>query len=372
MSLKRTAILSMTAALVLSAGLASATGPGMVAVEPEANGEKPEAIYHKIVPRDTLWDITEHYLKDPFKWPNVWKMNPYIRNPHLIYPGNTVKLTPDGIEVLGPEDMLAEGLEKVGLEPGQKVTVLEPEPGQEAKKPVVEKPVPKGPSVKDHALGRSGFVTQKELDASGAIVKPREDKILMTVEDTVFLSFADASGVRKGGRYTVYSAGRKIVHPETGKPLGYEINILGSLKVTKDGGTVEAVIDEAFKEITPGAKVRPYSEPVREVEITRAAAEVSGVIVMALEGKENLSAGDIAYLDKGSVDGLEKGNMMRIFRPVARAADPMRSGRSVTLPPLELGTLVVLDTGERTATAVVVRGLRPINWGDRVSTAEAN
>lgn len=366
MSLKRTQLFSIAAALIFSAGAAFADEPGTVAVEPSGENE-PEVIYHKIVPKDTLWDITEHYQKDPFKWPGVWKLNPYISNPHLIYPGNTVKLTPGGIEILDPDGMKAEGLEKVGLEPADDSLVLEPEPGQE---PVAAAPAPqKGPRLSDSAMARSGFITERELQASGAIIGPREKNILITSDDVVFVSLKEKEGVEKGSRYTVYTVGRQIKHPESGKSLGYEIDILGSLTVTKPDGVVEAFIDNAFREIPTGARVRPYSEPVREVEITEAASEVAGVIVMALEGKENLSEGDIAYLDKGQDDGLMKGNVMRIFRPVPEAADPMKSGKSVALPPLELGTLVVLEAGSGTSTAVVVKGVKPINWGDKVSTS---
>lgn len=354
MSLKRTKLLSIAAALFIS-GAAFADEPGMVAVEPSGESE-PEVIYHKIVPRDTLWDITEHYLKDPFKWPNIWKLNPYISNPHLIYPGNTVKLTPGGIEI---------------LEPGDDSLVLEPEAGEQEPVKAVEAPAPKGPSVRDHAMARSGFISEKEFQASGAIIGPKEKKLLINSDDEVFVSFKETESVSAGRRYAVYTVGRQITHPETGKPLGYEIDILGSLTVTRAEGVVEAVVDNSFKEIPLGAKVRPYTEPVREVEITKAASEVAGVIVMALEGKENLSSGDIAYLDKGSADGLMKGNLMRIFRPVPEAADPMGSGKNIALPPLELGTLVVLEAGEGTSTAVVVKGMRPIAWGDKVSTSAA-
>ncbi|HLA51477.1 MAG TPA: LysM domain-containing protein, partial [Thermodesulfobacteriota bacterium] len=50
---------------------------------------------------DTLWHISEMFLKNPFKWPDLWKTNTYIVNPHLIYPGNTVKVLPTGIVVSG-------------------------------------------------------------------------------------------------------------------------------------------------------------------------------------------------------------------------------------------------------------------------------
>ncbi len=35
---------------------------------------------------DTLWDIAQKFLKNPFLWPNIHKDNPYIKNPHRIEP----------------------------------------------------------------------------------------------------------------------------------------------------------------------------------------------------------------------------------------------------------------------------------------------
>ena len=45
---------------------------------------------------DTLWDISSKFLKDPFLWPKLWQRNPYISNPHWIYPGQSIRLSPDG------------------------------------------------------------------------------------------------------------------------------------------------------------------------------------------------------------------------------------------------------------------------------------
>ena len=42
---------------------------------------------------DTLWDISGRFLNEPWRWPDVWQVNPHIQNPHLIYPGDEVFLS---------------------------------------------------------------------------------------------------------------------------------------------------------------------------------------------------------------------------------------------------------------------------------------
>lgn len=41
---------------------------------------------------DTLWDLSDEFLKDPFAWPDLWENNRHIQDPHWIYPGDSLYL----------------------------------------------------------------------------------------------------------------------------------------------------------------------------------------------------------------------------------------------------------------------------------------
>ena len=50
---------------------------------------------HVVEKGDTLWDISALFLKQPWLWPKLWRLNPEVNNPHLIYPGDILRLVYD-------------------------------------------------------------------------------------------------------------------------------------------------------------------------------------------------------------------------------------------------------------------------------------
>ena len=52
-----------------------------------------DEVEHVVKTGDTLWDIAKAYLKDPFRWPEVFKRNSdIVENPHWIYPKETIRI----------------------------------------------------------------------------------------------------------------------------------------------------------------------------------------------------------------------------------------------------------------------------------------
>lgn len=323
------------------------------------------AVYYTIIRHDTLWDISERFLKDPFKWPYLWKLNPYIKNPHLIYPGDVVKVVPFGVEEgkgtgAGPD---IDSLPVVRLtDDGSNVVVLQPEQPVEEPQEVRE---PEGPSYKSAPLTRKGFISKKDLKAAGAILKAKDsEKMLLHSGDEVYISLRDSSGVSGGDRYTVFREGALVKHPVTGKSMGHNIEILGSLVVTGGEGVVEGRLESSFEEIEAGDKLMRYSEPLKEVRIKFSEAAVDGVVISSL-GNDYLAKGDILYIDKGSDDGLEGGRLLKVMRPRESTRDPL-TGKKVTIPDDEIGAVVVVEVGKRTSSCIIIESVKSIKKGDSV------
>ncbi len=47
---------------------------------------------YTVMKNDTLWDISGRFLQHPWQWKALWENNPQIKNPHLIYPNDTLFL----------------------------------------------------------------------------------------------------------------------------------------------------------------------------------------------------------------------------------------------------------------------------------------
>jgi len=60
------------------------------------SGSEEQTVTYMVKSGDNLWDISFKFLGDPFRWPEVWRRNPYIKNPNLIYPGNTLVISGPG------------------------------------------------------------------------------------------------------------------------------------------------------------------------------------------------------------------------------------------------------------------------------------
>lgn len=304
---------------------------------------------------DTLWDISGRFLNDPFKWRKVWRLNPFIKNPNLIYPWQTIRLLP--VEPVGevPPDLLEERVEEV--ESVAETPTGEPTPPSPA--PEIP-PIPPVVKVSYPFAGRGGFISPKALDGAGSIVASKDERLHLHKGDLVFASFSQGTQVKAGDRFTIFFVGREVRHPADSRVVGFIIDVLGALEVIDIGkDVVTARIDVSYKEIPLGARLKSFEAPVREVEVKRREIPLYGITLDSMEDKVLLAQDDVVYIDKGRNNGVEVGNLFNIYR--------LKEGI-----PFDVGTMIVINTQEETSTAFIIKSYEVIHKGDRVKTVVSN
>ena len=239
---------------------------------------------------DTLWDISSKFLKDPFLWPKLWERNPYITNPHWIYPGNQIQLAT--VESVKKEE--PPSAQPVKKEESQKAVEEKPQEAvkePEARGPEVEKvespsppPVGKkqeevaeaGPEVKSASveakkpvyfreIRSAGFMSDLEYRGIGIVLEGREGKNLMSEGDIVYLALRTSEAVSIGNKYTIFRAAEEIRHPITEKRIGRKYNIIGNVQlIDQHGNLFTAKVIESFDAVMVGDYIQPYSKEKME------------------------------------------------------------------------------------------------------------
>ena len=205
-----------------------------------------DAEYYTVKEGDTLWDISETFFGDPFTWPNLWKKNPAIANPHLIFPGDVIRITAEEIIIVHRKEELPviplveeEPIEDEGP-PILRVRKLMPEEPRVKVEPVevaaLEPPPAPEPEevVKSHRIVRNGFISKDDLTETGLVAEGLDkDKTLLYKNEEAFVSFKDTSIIKVDDIFTIFSIEGELTHPVTNEILGNRTNILGTLKIIK-------------------------------------------------------------------------------------------------------------------------------------------
>ena len=336
---------------------------GQVQVAPEGPAQ-----VHTVEKGDTLWDLSNKYLGSPWYWPKVWSYNPQIANPHWIYPGNQVRFFPGNGEETPARAEPVTGAQTVGEE--DEVQAGEAIAGDDEVQ-MVRLPV----EVKTREIVlKDGFVTPKEVEAAGTLVASYAESEMLSPPDIVYLTFKDKSAVQVGASYLVYRTVREVRHPRSGKFLGYQTQILGTVKVTRTSDPkVRATIEKAFDEIGRGVRIGPARERLFEaVSPVANATAIANLTVVAILNTNVTMTGEHSrvLVDAGSAQGVQVGNVFTVIRQV----DPITSGVGVdpsanqdkSLPVEDVGRCMAVDVREGVTTCLLLRSLREIVPGDRV------
>ncbi len=337
-----------------------------------------------VVKGDTLWAISGKFLKDPWRWPEVWKMNrDQIKNPHWIYPGDVVVL-----DTSSGEPQLKLLRETVTVEPGVVSESLE-----KAAIPAIS------PSVIGPFLSQPLVIEDSQLDASPEIVAAAGDRLVLGAGSRAYVS---AIGEGDGLNWQIYRLGEALVDPDTKERLGSEAIYLGDAKVVRYGEPATIDIVRSKQEIELKDKLVVSPDKLVTGFIPHAPDnEIAGRVLSSYGGVGEIGRNAIVAINRGVADGLEEGHVLAVYAAGAKlekkqskvdprdhkpelnidasrdadgklivnlAKDDDPEDNFIKLPDERTGLIMIFRTFEHVAYGLVMQSERPIHVGDVVKT----
>lgn len=352
--------------------LATAWMPGIAAADELVLAEDAPDRY-VVIKGDTLWDISGRFLRDPWRWPDIWGLNKEeIRNPHWIYPGDVVYLDFSGAtprlrregDSAGRDDG---GVGGAGGDWELVTTKLSPTMRRLALDGEAIASIPM--SAIGAFLSKPLVVGKQELEAAPILVAAQEGRVILSKGDTVF-----AKGVlwEEGPQWSVFRPGREMIDPDTKELLGVEAVHLGEAQVNDFGEVSTLSITDTVLEIAPGDRL-VKTVPVQTVNFIPRAPEatISGkVILSSVNSVSEIGPKSVVVLNRGGREGLEPGHVLALYRdrPMVKPAGASNPGERIALPRERYGLVFVFRVFEKVSYALVMDTTRPVNLNDVVQT----
>lgn len=333
---------------------------------------------HVVVKGDTLWDISAIFLEQPWLWPKLWRLNPEINNPHLIYPGDIITLVFDD-----------KGQPMLVLEPVKASYKWSPKIRQTRKNNSAIRLLPLeviAPFIKyDHLF------SAEQLDNSPYIIGSDEG---YKSSISGFKVYANKELIL-GETYAIYNKGEEIFDPETGDSLGFYLGLVATAQALRTGNESEnepatLKVSTAKREIRSGDFVVPVHEGQMLPSVfTMKAADKSlrGSIVKASSNGREFGKLEVVMINRGIEHKVTVGDVMAIKRLSpgvvdtdtgpkytieASRWDRLRTsdGSDYKMPEEPLGELMVFKVYQQASMALILRTEKPARLLDVVTAPE--
>jgi hypothetical protein len=322
---------------------------------------------------DTLWNISQRYLDDPFHWPALWELNKYIKDPQWIYPGQPLRLKGKSSDAGNSSDNLVRS-----GHPAQLVKLSPPVQPETLTPAAAASPPPPEYLLNRDLIDSCGYIlpgeevrAREQKEQWGTVIDGEEDKISYSYPDLIYINKGRGQ-VSPGALFTVFRSQDMLLHPETSQEVGYEIQPVGIIEVKEVLDNIaKAKITKSFSEIHLQDRIKAY-QPIPLPVRSEPKARVQGMLIASEDGRINLATQNVVFLDQGARQKVQAGNRFSIYRKdtITDGSSADTSGSStgnristekdtaVKKPVIVndvIGELVVLKTEENTSTALITK-----------------
>ena len=315
---------------------------------------------------DTLWSIAGRFLKSPWRWHEIWRMNrDQLRNPHRIFPGDVLVLdrAADGQPQLSLERQAA-------VEPERPTIRLSP---QMRATPIDNEAIPAiPPAVIDPFLTKPLVIDRDGLEKSAKIVGASETRVVLAPGYRIYAIGIDE---KAGGRWQVYRPGKALSSPGKPEVLGYEAVYLGDAIVDKFGEVSTLTILSSNQEIVIGDRlIQVPREQIISYPPHAPDRAVDGRVIAMPSSLIEAGRNAVITLDVGARDGMEIGHVLALHHSPGNIEvwDQKNSytfqpdKRTLRLPDERIGLAFVFRVFDRVSYALVLNTTKQVEVGDWV------
>ena len=348
---------------------------------------------HTVKKGDTLWDLAQFYLHDPFLWPGIYRLNTdVVEDPHWIYPGEILRIAPtenvaavpgtdtplpsapiegtpitaapdsgSGVAASDSTDALAQGPQQPSIAESEQEeqAPLFPErrarSAQEMLKTYTHRPYR---ALRRSEFYSSGFLTENQRLPYGRVLGPITPQQIKAVHARAnALPFTTIAIDAPNG--ATYQIGDSLLLLQLGKELDSYGNIViptGVIRVVEsiDGHYLGTIV-ATYGPIRNGQRVLPLDAfnagaGGRAVPVSDG---VRGTFIGGL-GRQDLKEPQmVLFINKGREAGVAPGDLFELRRRPERLSDG-------TLRVNELmATMQIVHVRNRTATGILLNVISP-------------
>ena len=312
--------------------------PFTLCAEQNENFVEHEAgVYYTIQKRDTLWDLSHRFRDTPWQWPDIWSENSQIANPHRIYPGDRIRLFQR---------------KDIGK-------LIDTSIGKYKEVAIEKEPLYYFYS----SIDKIGFIRKEPVNPMGTIFQVKDDKEMISDGDLVYIRTDENASFIQGSKFTVYKTLKPLRDGETNSYIGIQYYLTGFVEIIKkEPQFVIARVVKSFRTIKVNDLLMPYVKRLPKVILTESRKELKGKIIVSEERASIIGDNTVAFINKGSKNGVKSGQSYTIFYQEKKRLDPAIKA-DVLLPPVDFGTLLVLHAEETTATVLITSAEKSIYPG---------
>jgi LysM repeat protein len=310
---------------------------------------------------DTLWGIAKVFLRDPWYWPEIWQVNPQVHNPHLIYPGDTLRL------------VYVEGRPTIMLQRGDAARVLPRIRSQPLEGAVTAIPYASVAAF----MSKPSVLAREQIKDAPYVLATRDMHVVMADGDTLYAR-GFSGPVEVGTHYNVVRVGDPLRDPDDGNRIvGYDGIFTGAGHVTRVGDPATLIMTESARETEAGDKLFVGGVDV-PLDFIPSAPKVKtdGRIIAVSDGVSIIGQYEVVVINRGAGDGLAPGNVLAVFQAGDVIPDTVNRGflngmsrlvaTKVRLPDERTGTFMVFKTFDHMSYGLIMEATNVIRVADRV------